>query len=42
MDIIISYTSFIFIGGIAVGVLGGILVGLAGIYIVLAIRIKND
>ena len=42
MDIIIPYVSFIFIGGIVVGALGGILVGLAGIYVVLGIRIKND
>lgn len=42
MDIIIPYASFIFIGGLILGAGGGILAGLAGIYIVLDIRIKND
>ncbi len=42
MDIIIPYTSFIFIGGLFLAAIGGILGGLVGIYIILDIRIKND
>ena len=42
MDIIIPYTSFIFIGGLILAAMGGIFGGLVGIYIILDIRIKND
>jgi hypothetical protein len=41
MDIIIPFSSWLFIGGIMAAIVGGIFCGLAGVYIMLGKRIKN-
>jgi hypothetical protein len=41
MDIYIEPSSWLFIGGVAAAIVGGIFCGLVGVYIMLGKRIKN-